>query len=384
MGDFDFGQFKDIFEYLQEKLASGGLLTPEEQKAYDLLIGFAGQGLNLTKTADFNSLYKAFNALADDATKAEFARLYGDNLFQDPNTGEIQFTRPGTIIEQAMRRGLSVNDGPVMALLSEGLKNYTKQVALNSFNAMTNSYAAMTPIRQQNIDAASRAGQIGGAGANRLAGVAGSAVSGARGGAGEGEGAGEPITIGGEGEGSDKPGFFDKYGAALITLLGTGLLGAGGYLGKKWLEGKDQKPQSNVTDLDRASEERPPGGGQDYPELQNQPDIPFYPRMDTQALSMGFGQPFQNDPFSTSSLYEDSMSQQPSQMWQMNPYQNPASSGGGGNFYSGNVGNPNSWSTWTPESNSTPQYGGENWASYGDSNAWSPSQWGDVSGGYWV
>lgn len=255
MGDFDFGQFKEIFEYLQDKLNDGGQLTPEEQQAYDLLIGFSQQGTNLTNTADFNSLYTAFQTLADDATKKEFAKLYGEGLFQDPQTGVISFTRPGTVMEQFMRRGQSINDGPAQAALSEGLQEFLNVTSKNSFGAMTNAYAAMTPIRQQNIDAASRAGAIGGAGANRLAGIAGGAIGGGRrGGGGGGEGGGEfplPPT-------PEQPSLWDKLLPDLIKLGLGGLLGVGG----EYVKGKFRDPA-------KKSSEEGDSLGRHYREVMN-------------------------------------------------------------------------------------------------------------------
>ncbi len=240
MGEFDFGQFKEIYEYLIDKLNDGDALTPEEKKVYDMLIGFANQGMNLTESGDFNSLYTAFNQLADEGTKAEFERLYGKGLTQDPNTGQITFTEPGTIIEQFMRRGVSVNDGPAQAALAQGLNGYLKNIADNKFKSMTNSYAAMTPIRDQNIRAATNAGGVASTAIGRRVPVAGVAGGGARGGAGE-EGIGEPLSI--DGEGQDEPGFMDKYGGALLGLLGTAGLGVGGYLLKDWYSNRDKTPE---------------------------------------------------------------------------------------------------------------------------------------------
>jgi hypothetical protein len=381
MGDFDFGQFQQVYEYLTEKLKEGGSLTPEEQKVYDMLLGFAGQGLNLTKTGDFQSLYNAFNALADEGTKKEFEKLYGTNFTQGKD-GKIQFTRPGSVIEAFQRRGLSVNDGPAMAALSEGLTGYLDAIARNKFAAMTNSYAAMTPIRAQNIQAATNAGNIASTAIGRRVPIAGTA--GGAGSAGGGEGSGEPITIETGKGGADKPDFFDKYGAALLSLLGTGVLGVGGYLGKKWWEDREKNKSleaSKKEDLDPDAEERAPDYHADPYGLNT-----FQPRADTSALDMGFGesplQNFQNNPNSIFEAYQQPQFQSPQQQWAP---QESSMGGSSQDFYSGPPDNPYAgWSTWNPENNQTPQYGGDGWSTMGDSNAWSPSSWGDPSGGYWV
>lgn len=252
MGDFNFGQFQEIYEYLTEKVSAGGALTPEEQQVYDLLLGFANQGLNLTNTGDFNSLYTAFNALADEGTKSEFEKLYGTNFTQGPG-GKIQFTRPGSVIEQFQRRGLSVNDGPAMAALSEGLQNYMKQIAQNKFAAMTNSYAAMTPIRAQNIQAATNAGNLGSTAAGRRVAVSGAAASGGRAGGG-GEGGGE---AGPEGKQiplpprPDQPSVLERLAPDFIKLFGGAGVAGLGWLMKDWL--KDKPGKFSQDELDRAT-----------------------------------------------------------------------------------------------------------------------------------
>lgn len=256
-GTFDFGQFQQIFDYILGKIQAGGALTPEEKQVYDMLLGFASQGLNLTNTADFNSLYTAFNALADDATKAQFEKLYGTNLFQDPNSGVISFTKPGTLVTQLMKQGLSINDGPVMALLAEGLKDYTKQIAQNKFASMTNSYAAMTPIRAQNIQAATNAGQIGTAAGNRLVSMAGPAVSGGAA-AGAGEGPGITVDTSGGGAGS---GGMDWLKYLLPSLLGLGGSILVGGLGQGWLSKLFNKNPNdpNAPDYDPNATLKAPG-----------------------------------------------------------------------------------------------------------------------------
>ena len=256
MGDFDFGQFKEIYDYLIDKMNDGDALTPQEQQAYDMLIGFSNQGLDLTNTADFNSLYTAFNGLADEGTKQEFEKLYGKDFTQGEN-GQVSFTQPGSIIEAFQRRGLSVNDGPAMAALTQGLKDYMGQIAQNKFASMTNSYSAMTPIRGQNIQAATNAGNIGSTAAGRRVSLAGSAMGGARGGSGEGGGGeGEPINVPVPPR-PDQPSILERLAPDLIKLLGGGLVAGGGALFKDWLNNKNKGTKSD--ELDPNAEERPPG-----------------------------------------------------------------------------------------------------------------------------
>lgn len=243
MGDFDFGQFQQIMDYLSKKLSEGGALTPEEQQIYNQLTALAGQGLNLTNTADFNSLYNAFNGLADQATKNEFESLYGTGLIQNPD-GTISFSKPGSIIEALQRRGQSINDGPAQAQLAEGLKHYLTQIAQNKYQGMTSAYSAMTPIRAQNIQAYTNAGNIASTAIGRRVPIVGAAISGARGGAGDSGGEGININTNGPG-GPSSPSFWDKYGGSIIGLLGTAGLGAGGYLLKKWWDDRNKTPEGN-------------------------------------------------------------------------------------------------------------------------------------------
>lgn len=259
MGEFDFGQFQEIYQYLIDKLNDGDALTPQEQQVFDTLMGFSNEGLNLTNTADFNSLYKAFNGLADDATKSEFEKLYGTDLAQDPDNGRFSFTRPGSVMEQFQRRGLSVNDGPAMAAFSEGLKNFTKQLTQNKFNSMTNSYAAMTPIRAQNIQAAQGAGNVASTAIGRRVPVAGVAGGGARrggggGGEGEGPGEGEPIKIPVP-PGPPTPSILERLAPDLFKWL----LGGAGAIGSRYLDklfmGDDKTNKYSDQDLDRATKD---------------------------------------------------------------------------------------------------------------------------------
>lgn len=392
MGDFNFENFQQIFEYLKEKLASGGDLTPEERKIYDLLIGFAGQGLNLTNTADFNSLYKAFNALADSDTKKQFEQLYGTGLFQDPKTGAIQFTRPGSVIEQFMRRGLSVKDGPVVAALSEGLRNYMDTVAKNSFAAMTNAYSAMTPIRQQNLQALIGGGNLAQGATNRLAGVAGGAITGARAGGGEGGGLGEPVTIDTKGAGrASSPGFMDKFGPALLGLLGTAIVGG---LGSGWLRQMfNQSPNNFSQDqLDQAARDivgRNPFPSQDLTQSSSTPLV-----ADQSKFDMGFGitpQTWNQNPYQDMSMQD--ILQQPlfQQAWggdqtqALSPWTNQP------DFVDmGNSGYQNSWQSQPQVSWDGSDSGADVWSGGDQSTVWDQpfydsSSWsGDESGGYWV
>lgn len=391
MGDFDFGQFQQVYEYLINKLKEGGALTPEEQKVYDMLIGFANQGLNLTNTADFNSLYTAFNSLADEGTKREFERLYGTNFTQGPN-GQISFSQPGSIIEAFQRRGLSVNDGPAMAALTQGLRDYMDTIARNKFSAMTNSYAAMTPIRAQNIQAATNAGNVASTAIGRRVPIVGPAIGAGRlGGGGEGGGGeGEPISIDTRG-GQDKPDFWDKFGPALIGLLGTGALGIGGYLLKDWWNKKPAAVEGDV--IDRNAEERPPGGGRDYPQLQNDPNYFNTPSITPMSWQGAPESPYNQQPDyldMTQSGYNPYANQAQPQ-YQYGGYQQPDYIDMGASGYQPSYTNSyqsSGWDTsgyqWAPEQGTSYQgdYGYGAWDTGGD--AWAPSSWGDESAGYWV
>jgi hypothetical protein len=245
----------ELYEYLTEKMAAGEALTPEEQAAYDQLMGYPAEGYDLTGTEDFNALYEAFYALADEETKREFEALYGEGLFMDED-GVIYFSRPGSVMEQYMRQGMSINDGPAQAAMSEGLQEYMRTAQRNSYLAMTNSYAAMTPIRAQNIQAATNAGNIASTAAGRrvpigVASINAGAMEGM-----EGPGEGEPISIDTRGAGApEEPGFFDKFGPGLLGILGTGALGIGGYLLKDWYDNRNKPKSYPQSELDRAAQE---------------------------------------------------------------------------------------------------------------------------------
>lgn len=386
MGDFDFGQFKEIYDYLIDKLNDGDALTPQEKQVYDMLIGFANQGLNLTQTGDFQSLYTAFNALADEGTKKEFEKLYGTNFTQDEG-GQIHFTQPGSIIEQFMRRGQSVNDGPAMAALSEGLQGYLKQIAQNKFSSMTNSYAAMTPIRGQNIQAATNAGNVASTAIGRRVPIGAYAASGARGGAGGEEGAGEGVAIDTSGgAANDKPGFLDKFGPGLLGILGTGALGVGGYLLKDWWD-KRKKNQPGGNDLNTAVEAQPQYG-QGAMRMADPYDYVEPPSQNMQMPGgdqTDFGYLDQNPYGDMSQAYNNGSWQQQYEAPQQYEYSQPQQYGTGG---LGGGGGAQSWeSSWNPYQGGGG--GGQDWGSdpgYWDGGAsYDPNSWsGDTSSGYWV
>jgi len=249
MNPFDFGTFQQIYDYLVSKLNAGDALTPQEQAIYDSLVSFAGQGLNLTNTGDFQSLYTAFNALADTATKKQFEQLYGTNFTTGPN-GQISFTQPGSVIEAFQKRGLSVNDGPVMAALSQGLQNYLSQIAQNKFASITNAYSAMTPIRGQNMQALTNAGGIASTAIGRRVPIAGAAVSGgAASGADSSAGGSFPLP-----PTPATPSIWEKLLLALAGPAATGLLGIGGMTLKDYLQGNKADKQSfTQQELDTAA-----------------------------------------------------------------------------------------------------------------------------------
>lgn len=364
MGNFDFGQFQQIFEYLMEKLAAGGALTPEEQQVFDQLMMFSNQGLNLTNTADFNSLYQAFSGLADEDTKRNFESLYGEGVIRTPEGG-IQFSRPGSVIEQFMRRGLSVNDGPAMAALSEGLRNYLTQIAQNKFAAMTNSYAAMTPIRQQNINAAIGAGNVAGTAAGRRTAGIGGAIQGgiAAGGEGEGEGGGEinlPLPPGGGGGSST----WDRLLPGLLGLLGTGALA---YFGPEIKKLFQRDTTSKPTEVNK-------GGVQGKGDLSNFPDERNFDNYTNRAERLDLNNYFnmmQKQPeMNPMGSYEDIMANQMNS--NMNPYQDTWYSGGP-DPYVGNYGTTGDWPGPIGGGG-----GGSDWAFYQP-----PVDVGGGGGGYW-